>query len=1066
MKKEDNKVDSFFGRNKKTTKTKIFSTKDKEGNIKSKFSLKNKILEKNESGLAVGNKDDLSVLKGVGPAIIKVLNKNGIRSFEQLIKIGASELKTIIGEVRGSHRPEEWIKQAKNILLENKLKDKQVISSVKSKNKKKKSLYFGNDSVKKERQKKTLVNKNTVETKLFTEEKIPRKNDKNDIDSGVKRGGLLKSINNIILVSLFFIIGLFFVRQTFQGIDFEKSSLFYLVVVIVAGLTIINFLFKKNIRIRKTPFDIILAIFVLLYGISAWFSVDRWHSLTGFFGDPSRGIIFILAMLFVFYLILGNFTISIAKKAWTAIVSSIIILSIYTLISGLGLIPANIQVFIPFTLVGSLKGLATILSAGVPLLVVTYLLLSRWNKKMIAWLFQGSILISLGAIIIDLVILKSFVSWAVVILGLGALAFLLISRWGKSLGERFGRITILTILTVFVLVAGWAKSDYRNLMPAVAKIGLPTEVHVGLPVSYEIAKNSLLSGWKQGLIGSGPATFGYDFAKFSPKGLVSSVPGVEYLYQGEGVLAEAISTIGILGVILLIGLVIIFIVYVGKVFKVENDKQTYIIGLAISMLMLLANGMVSQINGSMLFITVLLGSLTVFFVSDILAESEYYSVDLRGAFITKFLRAFMIIIILVGLLSSGIYVARAYITDVYFARALNNENIDEKIDGIKRVVEMNPREGVYYTKLGQAFLIKTAQKIKAKEKFSEQEKVQYKNEILGYSKIGATLLPNDVKTQKFLAMAYENLGMNMEAKNIYEKIIELDPNSIIYYIKLGDFYLAKSSDDKQNLDKSLEWYKKALDIQPNAATVYDRMATVFYRKDEVDKAIVSMAKAVAVAPNNLSYKFTLGVLYQLKDDEKDKAIAEKIFKTLLKSYPNNIDILTQLGLLYEQTNHIDQAREQYQQIIEIVGDNDKLKKVKEVFNKFIENLDKGKLNIKQKEVIEDGLNKNEIDSSGSKQKNSNEKSDIEKQKEENLDQGENKNSENIKNIITITVGPEGPINVRAKGSLAGKKITKIKETAQFEKIGENEKWVQIIIPAQGDQSEIKGWVHKKFVTEE
>ncbi len=69
-------------------------------------------------------------------------------------------------------------------------------------------------------------------------------------------------------------------------------------------------------------------------------------------------------------------------------------------------------------------------------------------------------------------------------------------------------------------------------------------------------------------------------------------------------------------------------------------------------------------------------------------------------------------------------------------------------------------------------------------------------------------------------------------------------------------------------------------------------------------------------------------------------------------------------------------------------------------------------------------------------------------------------------MVIITVDEEGPINVRSEGSIAGKKLTKIKETGDFQKIDEKGKWIKIIIPAKDGQPEIKGWVHSKFITAE
>ena len=1051
MKKEDIRVDNFFGKSQK--------------NKKEKKSLTNKIRTDTENITKAKSKtndldtDDLTVLNGIGPVMARVLKEGGVLTFEQLGNISVERLAGIISEVRGSHDPVSWIKQAKKITIQTSKKETVEDSKIKNKRivKKKKNVAAKKNVVTKKANKK---DKNKREKKLFfsAKEEVVEKTTQS-MKRVTKEGtGKLGAVANFILVSLFFGMFLFFTNQSFQGINFEKSIFFYLSITVVAILTNARFLLKRNVEVRKTPFDVVIAMLILTYGISTWLSVDKWHSFAGFFSDPSRGLLFVGAVVFAFYLILSNFTIQTAKKAFGAMVAGIVLISIYTLISGLGLIPSGIQVLIPFSLVGSLKGLSIVLSAGIPLLVITYLLLQKYQHRKIAVLLQGILIISLLAIVIDLIILKTFVSWIALAGGAMVLMFLLVNKNGKKIGGAFGRSIVFTILVVFILLAGWAKSDYNMLMPTFSKIGLPTEVQVGLPISYEIVKNSLTADWKQAVIGSGPATFGYDFAKFSPKGTVSPVPTIEYIYQGEGVLGEAIPTIGIVGALLLVLLGIIFVTQALKALNIQNETRVYLVGLFVSSIILLMNIIINQIGGGVLIISIFILGLTVFFVLKAHNRDDYYRLNLKGLSVARFTGVLIIILFFVGLLGGGVYMVRTYLADTYFLQALSIENTEERSQKIIQAIKTRPEEGVYFMKLGQTILTTINEKSASTEDAVLQEKKNLEKELVYYVKNGANLMPNDVKSQRFLATVYEITGgkNSEEVKSIYRSVIELDPNNVQYYIKMGDLYLleSKQGNKDEKLAKALEWYEKALNIQPRAGFTYDRIATIFYQKKDLDQAIENIAKAIQVAPNNISYKFTLGVLYQLKGEKEDVAMAEKIFRALLVNSPQNIDVLTQLGLLYEQTGHIDEAKKQYERVIIIAGENEKLGKLKKVFSKFIENLDNGKLNIKKREAIASDSNGEIID-----------KNDIEE--EANKD-GEKKDSAEVQNNeeeVTITVGAEGSINVRDKGSLSGTKLSKIEETGKFQKIGENEKWVQILIPASDGQTEMEGWVHKKFITE-
>src|SRR3989304_1804396 len=115
-------------------------------------------------------------------------------------------------------------------------------------------------------------------------------------------------IVSVSLIALFFGLPIFFTGVTFQGIAFEKQIYFYfwLLIGIVAWAS--KGVITGEMRIRRTPLDIPIGLFWLFYVLAAFFSVDRWHSFFGFFGDPSRGVISVTALVFGYYFLLSHFT--------------------------------------------------------------------------------------------------------------------------------------------------------------------------------------------------------------------------------------------------------------------------------------------------------------------------------------------------------------------------------------------------------------------------------------------------------------------------------------------------------------------------------------------------------------------------------------------------------------------------------------------------------------------------------------------------------------------------------------------------------------------------------------
>src|SRR5512134_1911097 len=58
-------------------------------------------------------KDDLKVIKGVGPAIEKKLNNSGIQTFDALARLTVEELENILGSTRRLVKEGDLIAQAK-----------------------------------------------------------------------------------------------------------------------------------------------------------------------------------------------------------------------------------------------------------------------------------------------------------------------------------------------------------------------------------------------------------------------------------------------------------------------------------------------------------------------------------------------------------------------------------------------------------------------------------------------------------------------------------------------------------------------------------------------------------------------------------------------------------------------------------------------------------------------------------------------------------------------------------------------------------------------------------------
>lgn len=71
-------------------------------------------VDRSEPGPVVPHRDDLKLIKGIGPQIEKKLNKAGVNTFDQMSRLTVEELKAILGlNKRAVQNAENLLSQAK-----------------------------------------------------------------------------------------------------------------------------------------------------------------------------------------------------------------------------------------------------------------------------------------------------------------------------------------------------------------------------------------------------------------------------------------------------------------------------------------------------------------------------------------------------------------------------------------------------------------------------------------------------------------------------------------------------------------------------------------------------------------------------------------------------------------------------------------------------------------------------------------------------------------------------------------------------------------------------------------
>jgi tetratricopeptide (TPR) repeat protein len=148
------------------------------------------------------------------------------------------------------------------------------------------------------------------------------------------------------------------------------------------------------------------------------------------------------------------------------------------------------------------------------------------------------------------------------------------------------------------------------------------------------------------------------------------------------------------------------------------------------------------------------------------------------------------------------------------------------------------------------------------------------NSIEEYKKL-AVLDPESASVHLSIGNIYSRQGKIYKAIEEYKQVLALAPDSPIGYNELAYHYAESGT----NLDEGLEYALKAAELAPRDAAILDTLGWVYFKKENLNKALGSLKSAVASRPNSPTIRFHLGMAYY-KNSDLENALNE--FKNSLK----------------------------------------------------------------------------------------------------------------------------------------------------------------------------------------
>ncbi len=104
--------------------------------------------------------------------------------------------------------------------------------------------------------------------------------------------------------------------------------------------------------------------------------------------------------------------------------------------------------------------------------------------------------------------------------------------------------------------------------------------------------------------------------------------------------------------------------------------------------------------------------------------------------------------------------------------------------------------------------------------------------------------PDSVPANLFQAMQYQQRGQRTRAAELYENLLELDPNHVAAMNNLGWLYFEKQD------NRALPLLKKAAELAPESPAVLDSYGWVLFKNGQIREGLAYLEKANQLAPGN------------------------------------------------------------------------------------------------------------------------------------------------------------------------------------------------------------------------
>ena len=500
---------------------------------------------------------------------------------------------------------------------------------------------------------------------------------------------------------LAFLMPVFFLPATVMPVIINKQMLLSIFAFSLLVLWMMNIMISGKIKLDWSRTSQGILLFIAAVGLSTILSGSKMQSLWGMNFEPDSFYCFILYSI-IFFLISNLIE---KKEVFNVLLSFLLSSASLALIfltqaSGLSIFSWSFTNSLSFNPIGSIQSLGIFLG-GAFVILITLIHNNLFLKKIVKYLSY--------ALAVFLFLILFMMNYRIIWLGIAISTAIISWKTFKNLQGSFNKDFKKLILPLFLFV--FAFSLLATSLPSNI-VSLPSEVSLTNAATFNIALKTLGEGLKSFFVGSGPATFAYQYNLYKGAAINSTDFWSTQFDQGGSTFLTLLTTLGIAGTLFLFGTTINFFIKSLKRIKEEKFNDGLELSVLIGGIYFLINWFIYPFNSSLLFIGFLMLGLWIAMTGK---HKEFsFSQSSQKAFIVMIIGTFVLVASIIGLYSFGQkYVAALdYAQGIAIINSLNDSDensmskLNQGIIKINKATELDTKD-LYFRNLSQAFLIQT-----------------------------------------------------------------------------------------------------------------------------------------------------------------------------------------------------------------------------------------------------------------------------------------------------------------------------------------------------------------------